>query len=68
MRLFTAIFATLAFSTLAGCAAPTAATRGSDTAVRAEARRISNAHPYSSQKALAGSLDASERQRRELTY
>ena len=46
MRLFTTVFALLAFSVLAGCAAPTTATRGSDTAVRAEARRISDAVGY----------------------
>jgi hypothetical protein len=46
MRLSNPILVVLAFSVLAGsavgCAAPTEATRGADTAVRAEPRRISS--------------------------
>jgi hypothetical protein len=43
MRIVSSIFALLTLVTLAACAAPTAATRGSDTAVRAERRRVSDA-------------------------
>ncbi len=46
MRLTNPILVLLAFATLAGCAAPAATSRGADTAVRAEPRRISDAAAY----------------------
>jgi hypothetical protein len=46
MRLVTSLFAVLLLSSLAGCATvSTNASRRDDTAVRAEARRISNTGP-----------------------
>jgi hypothetical protein len=59
-------FVLLALSTLAGCATSTTATRGNDTAVRAEVRRISNARPYTAQQLVRDSLDTSERSTRAL--
>ena len=45
MRLVTTLVTVVVLSSLTGCAAQTAVTRGEDTAVRAEARRISNTGP-----------------------
>jgi hypothetical protein len=63
MRLVTTILAVLALSSLAGCATQSEATRGSETAVRAEIRRISSARPYRAQEALDASMSTSERAR-----
>ena len=64
MRLVTIALAVLAFSTLAGCATQTSATRGGDTAVRAEARRISNTRPYAARRLVAEPMSSSERAQR----
>jgi hypothetical protein len=46
MRFTNPIIVLLAYAALAGCAAPATATRGADTAVRAEPRRISDASAF----------------------
>ncbi len=59
MRLVTTILTVLVFSSLAsltGCATQSEATRGSDTAVRAEVRRISSARPYRAQEVVDASM------------
>jgi hypothetical protein len=64
MRIFTTIFAVLVLSSVAGCAAQNTASRGSDTAVRAETRRISNARSYPAQDVVSVPMSDSERVRR----
>jgi hypothetical protein len=61
MRYFTALFAALVLSTMSGCASQNTATRGSDTAVRAEARRISNARPSSVKHLVEDPMMSSDR-------
>lgn len=68
MRLFTTILAVLALSSVAGCAAQNTASRGGDTAVRAEARRISNARSYSAEEVVSVPLSDSERVRRVTSF
>ena len=67
MRLFTTILAVIAISSAAGCAAQST-TRGSDTAVRAEARRISNARSYPAEDIVAVPLTDAERVRRAASF
>ena len=67
MRLFTIILAVLALCSVAGCAAQNT-TRGSETAVRAEARRISNARSYSAEDVVSVPLSDSERVRRTTSF
>jgi hypothetical protein len=68
MRLITTLVTFLALSSLAGCATQTTATRGSDTAVRAEARRISNARAYSADGIVTDPLNTADRPRRTTSF
>jgi len=73
MRLITSIVTVtvLALSSVAlgGCATQTtAATRGSDTAVRAETRRISNARPFAAGQLGTDPLNTADRARRATSF
>ncbi len=68
MRLFTTVLAVIALSSVAGCATQTAASRGSDTAVRAEVRRISNARPYRGEDILDAAETTTQHSQRATSF
>jgi hypothetical protein len=68
MRLVTTILTVLSLSSLAGCAMQNTATRGSDTAVRAEVRRISSARPYRAEEVNEASLDSAQHAQRATSF